>query len=111
MNLKNIKYLKLEKALTGQKYKLDFFNFMKSIKKKSVRMYFFDNKNGFESTERVNKSNLYILCINGKATIFYNKKKYVLSKKKPLIFCPKGRIFKIKSYKNSNLIFFSDSNY
>jgi hypothetical protein len=106
-----MKFLKLNKALTGNKKKLNYFNFHQTIKKKIVRIYFFDEKDGFESTKRKIKSDLLILCLNGKATIEFNKKKVLISKKKPFVLCPKNNFFKVKGYKNTNLIFLSDKNY
>jgi hypothetical protein len=106
-----MKFLKLNSAKTKNNKKLNFFNFSKIAKKKIVRVYFFDEKNGFESTLRKLKSDLFILCLQGKATIQFNKKKFSISKKKPLALCSKNNLFKIKGHKNSNIIFFSDKDY
>jgi hypothetical protein len=106
-----MKFLKLNSAKTLQNKKLNFFNFSQIIKKKIIRIYFFDEKNGFDSTLRMLKSDLFILCLEGKATIQFNKKKFLISKKKPFVLCNKNNLFKIKGHKNSNILFLSDKNY
>jgi len=103
-----MKYLKLDSAKTGLKKKVNFFNFQKTLKKKIVRIYYFDENGLFESTKRKLKSDLIILCLQGRAIVDYKTKKINVSKKNPLILFKKNNFFKIKGYKNTNIVFFSD---
>lgn len=106
-----MKILNLSKAKTGLKKKVNFFNFYKILKKKIVRIYFFDEKKGFESSKRKLNSDLIVLCLQGRAIVEYNSKKISISKKKPFLLFKKNNSFKIKGYINSIIVFLSDKNY
>lgn len=106
-----MKILNLNTAKTGLKKKVNFFNFHQILKKKIVRIYYFDEKDKFESTKRKLKSDLIALCLQGRAIVEYKNKKINISKKNPFILFKKNNFFKIKGYKNTNIIFFSDKEY